>query len=103
MGGVVDPNAAYLLLRGMKTLQLRVDRQNATGVSVGHVCVSMCMCVRGKKMPRLRACVCAPSLHAGMEVAKGHSKAYLKMSRSSSSHYHTEDATTHAPIMHMQA
>lgn len=28
MGGVVDPHAAYLLLRGMKTLDLRVERHN---------------------------------------------------------------------------
>jgi cystathionine gamma-synthase len=27
LGGVVDPHAAYLVLRGMKTLGLRVERQ----------------------------------------------------------------------------
>jgi cystathionine beta-lyase/cystathionine gamma-synthase len=27
LGGVIDPHAAYLLLRGMKTLDLRVERQ----------------------------------------------------------------------------
>lgn len=27
LGGVIDPHASYLLLRGMKTLQLRVERQ----------------------------------------------------------------------------
>jgi len=36
MGGVVDPNAAYLLLRGMKTLELRVQRQNATGMEIAR-------------------------------------------------------------------
>ncbi len=39
MGGVVDPHAAYLLLRGMKTLSLRVERQNKSGeqpVTVAH-------------------------------------------------------------------
>src|SRR5690606_26486333 len=29
-GGVLHPEAAYLLLRGLKTLQLRVERQNAS-------------------------------------------------------------------------
>nr|QKY14831.1 cystathionine gamma-synthase (CGS) [Polytomella parva] len=36
MGGVVDPHAAYLLLRGMKTLQLRVERQNATALDLAR-------------------------------------------------------------------
>uniref|UniRef100_A0A7I4CEZ2 Cystathionine gamma-synthase n=1 Tax=Physcomitrium patens TaxID=3218 RepID=A0A7I4CEZ2_PHYPA len=30
LGGVVDPNAAYLILRGLKTLDLRVKQQNKT-------------------------------------------------------------------------
>ncbi len=30
LGGTIDPHAAYLLLRGMKTLDLRVERQNAS-------------------------------------------------------------------------
>ena len=30
LGGTIDPHAAYLLLRGMKTLDLRVQRQNAS-------------------------------------------------------------------------
>ena len=29
LGGTIDPHAAYLLLRGMKTLDVRVQRQNA--------------------------------------------------------------------------
>ena len=32
LGGVIDPHAAYLLLRGLKTLSLRVERQNATAL-----------------------------------------------------------------------
>ena len=28
MGGVIDPHAAYLVLRGLKTLSLRVERHN---------------------------------------------------------------------------
>jgi cystathionine gamma-synthase len=33
-GGVLDPHCAYLLLRGMKTLALRVDKQNRNGMEV---------------------------------------------------------------------
>ena len=38
MGGVIDPHAAYLVLRGLKTLALRVEAQrqrDATGASSG--------------------------------------------------------------------
>jgi cystathionine gamma-synthase len=34
LGGTIDPHAAYLLLRGMKTLALRVERQNATALKL---------------------------------------------------------------------
>jgi cystathionine gamma-synthase len=33
-GATLDPHAAYLLLRGMKTLQLRIDRQNASALRI---------------------------------------------------------------------
>jgi len=36
LGGVLDPHAAYLLDRGLKTLELRVLRQNATGQRVAE-------------------------------------------------------------------
>ena len=36
LGGVLDPHAAYLLLRGMKTLALRMERHNATGLRVAR-------------------------------------------------------------------
>jgi cystathionine gamma-synthase len=36
LGGVIDPHAAYLLLRGMKTLSLRVARQNATALELAR-------------------------------------------------------------------
>lgn len=36
LGGTIDPHAAYLLLRGMKTLDLRVQRQNATGMELAR-------------------------------------------------------------------
>ena len=35
-GAVVDPSAAYLILRGLKTLALRVERQNATAMTVAQ-------------------------------------------------------------------
>jgi cystathionine gamma-synthase len=45
LGGVSNPNDAYLLLRGMKTLELRVAQQNSNGVKIaqfldGHPSVS---------------------------------------------------------------
>lgn len=34
LGGVIDPHAAYLLLRGMKTLGLRVEHQNRIAMEI---------------------------------------------------------------------
>lgn len=36
IGGVIDPHCCYLLLRGMKTLELRVTRQNTTAQAVAE-------------------------------------------------------------------
>lgn len=36
LGGVVDPHASYLLLRGMKTLDIRVARQNETALKLAR-------------------------------------------------------------------
>jgi cystathionine gamma-synthase len=36
LGGIPDPHGAYLLLRGMKTLALRVVRQNETALAVAR-------------------------------------------------------------------
>lgn len=36
LGGVCDPHAAYLVGRGMKTLALRVEKQNATALAVAR-------------------------------------------------------------------
>jgi cystathionine gamma-synthase len=36
MGGVLDPHSAYLLVRGMKTLALRVQRQNASALAIAR-------------------------------------------------------------------
>nr|AGA60137.1 cystathionine gamma-synthase [Lens culinaris] len=34
LGGVLNPNAAYLFIRGLKTLHLRVQQQNSTGMGM---------------------------------------------------------------------
>ena len=36
VGGILDPHAAYLLLRGAKTLALRVERQNESALSIAR-------------------------------------------------------------------
>ena len=36
MGGISNPHAAYLLIRGLKTLALRVARQNENGLAVAR-------------------------------------------------------------------
>ena len=36
LGGVLDPQSAYLLIRGLKTLSLRVGRQNENGLRIAQ-------------------------------------------------------------------
>ena len=36
MGGVVDPNSSYLLIRGMKTLALRMERHNSNALAIAR-------------------------------------------------------------------
>lgn len=36
MGGVIDPHCAYLLIRGLKTFSLRMERLNASGQAVAE-------------------------------------------------------------------
>lgn len=36
LGGVLDPNSAYLIIRGMKTLHLRVKQQNETALKLAQ-------------------------------------------------------------------
>jgi cystathionine gamma-synthase len=36
MGGIVDPHCCYLLLRGLKTFPLRVEKQNETALQVAR-------------------------------------------------------------------
>jgi len=63
LGGVSNPNEAYLLLRGMKTLDLRVRRQNENGQ-----CVAQFL----EKHPAVRR-VYYPGLpsHPDHEIARG--------------------------------
>ncbi|CAN6479123.1 unnamed protein product [Victoria cruziana] len=37
LGGVLNPNAAYLIIRGMKTLHLRVQQQNSTALRIAQL------------------------------------------------------------------
>ncbi|CAO2816319.1 unnamed protein product [Amaranthus hypochondriacus] len=37
LGGTLNPNAAYLMIRGMKTLHLRVQQQNTTAMRMAEV------------------------------------------------------------------
>ncbi|KAH7851850.1 hypothetical protein Vadar_017281 [Vaccinium darrowii] len=37
LGGLLNPNAAYLIVRGMKTLHLRVQQQNSTGLRMAEI------------------------------------------------------------------
>jgi cystathionine gamma-synthase len=44
MGGLIDPHCCYLLLRGLKTFPLRVEKQNESALKVaryleGHPCI----------------------------------------------------------------
>ena len=36
LGGTIDPHAAFLMLRGMKTLDVRVQRQNQVRYHMSH-------------------------------------------------------------------
>ena len=36
LGGVLDPQSAFLLIRGLKTLKLRVEQQNGTALAVAR-------------------------------------------------------------------
>ena len=53
-GATLDPMAAYLLLRGMKTLHLRVRQQNESALRIAqvlqqHGCVVLARCSEGRR------------------------------------------------------
>lgn len=62
LGGILDPHAAYLLERGMKTLALRMERHNENGLAIARHLA---------EHPRVRR-VFYPGLpgHPGHEIAK---------------------------------
>lgn len=37
IGGAINPNAAYLIIRGMKTLHLRIQQQNSTALGMAKI------------------------------------------------------------------
>jgi len=68
LGGISDPNTAYLLLRGLKTLSLRVRQQNANGQAVAEFLAAHPM-VEQVWYPGLNT-------HPGHEIASKQMKGY---------------------------
>jgi len=68
MGGVLDPMTAFLVYRGMKTLELRVNRQNETAMQIAGFL---------EKQAKIKA-VYYPGLvsHPHHEIAKRQMKGY---------------------------
>jgi len=68
LGGVIDAHAAYLVLRGMKTLELRVQRQNQSALKLAR---------RLEGHPKIRV-VHYPGLesHAEHHIAKAQMSGY---------------------------
>jgi cystathionine gamma-synthase len=65
LGGIIDPHAAYLIIRGLKTLPLRVERQNDSALRVAEMLASH---------PRVQ------QVHyAGLETHPGHDIAARQM------------------------
>ncbi|KAJ6734749.1 CYSTATHIONINE GAMMA-SYNTHASE 1 CHLOROPLASTIC-LIKE [Salix purpurea] len=62
LGGTLNPNAAYLIIRGMKTLHLRVQQQNSTALRMAKIL---------EEHPKVR-CVYYPGLpsHREHHIAK---------------------------------
>ena len=67
LGGAMDPHAAYLLLRGMKTLAVRVERQNMSTLRIAEF-LSQHPKVRSVNYPFLKG---HPQRALAMEQMKG--------------------------------
>jgi cystathionine gamma-synthase len=67
LGGVMDPHAAFLLLRGIKTLAVRVDRQNESALQIAEF-LSRHSKVRSVNYPFLQG---HPQRSLAMEQMKG--------------------------------
>ncbi len=67
-GGVIDPNSAYLLIRGLKTFELRMERLNKNGQIVAEYL---------EKLPKIKR-VYYPGLpsHPHHEIAKRQMKGF---------------------------
>ena len=68
LGGILDPHAAYLLIRGLKTLPLRVEHQNASSMRIAE------MLAAHPKVERVHYCG-LPS-HPGHEIARRQRKGF---------------------------
>ena len=68
IGGVIDPHCCYLLLRGLKTFPLRVERQNQTAMAVARFLESH-PCIRRVYYPGLES-------HPHHEIAKRQMSGY---------------------------
>lgn len=68
MGGVIDPHCCYLLLRGLKTFPLRIERQNQTAMKIARFL---------EKHPQIKK-VYYPGLesHPHHEIAKAQMKGF---------------------------
>jgi len=62
LGAIMDPHAAYLLIRGLKTLPLRVERQNSTALEIAR------WLAKHPKVERVHYAGLAD--HPGHEIAK---------------------------------
>jgi len=68
LGGILDPHAAYLLIRGLKTLPLRVEHQNASAMRIAEMLDAH---------PRVdRAHYCGLPSHPGHEIARRQMKGF---------------------------
>jgi len=62
LGGILDPHAAYLLIRGLKTLPLRVSHQNASALRIAEMLAGH---------PRVdRVHYCGLASHPGHDIAR---------------------------------
>jgi cystathionine gamma-synthase len=68
LGGILDPHAAYLLIRGLKTLPLRVEQQNASAQRIAE------MLARHPRVERVH--YCGLESHPGHEIARRQMKGF---------------------------
>eukprot|EP00887_Chlorella_sp_A99_P006206 scaffold3.g6206.t1 len=79
LGGTIDPHAAYLVLRGMKTLDLRVQRQNATAMELARRLEAHPQARRGRGAGAGRGAGVARVHYPGLESHPDHAIARAQM------------------------